>query len=100
MKNGMGLVLAGCGAGGLLSGCGIMNDLTGGTRTGDLRTNWTVEPVGVDTAPAFSWKMLSLKTGASQQAYQIRVWEGKILKWDSGVVKSDKSVGVQHQGSA
>jgi hypothetical protein len=100
MKNGIGLVIAGCIAGGLLTGCGVMNDLTGGTRTADLRTDWAVEPVGVDNAPSFSWKMLSFRTGASQQAYQVRVWEGKILKWDSGVVKSDKSVGIQYQGSA
>lgn len=55
--------------------------------------------------PRFSWKLESEKTGISQAAYQIHVFEKessglKKLIWDSNKVHSEESVHIQYEGPA
>lgn len=61
-------------------------------------------PLGLDISiPKFSWILTSSKRNVKQSAYQIQVRENKeLLKsnilWDSGKVKSEKSVYIQYSG--
>ncbi len=66
-----------------------------------------VQPLGIDTdQPQFSWQLQDPAFGAHQTAYRLRIAtspailkSGKPDVWDSGVVKSDQSVGVKYAGS-
>ena len=65
------------------------------------------QPLGIDTdQPQFSWQLQDPAYGARQSAYRLRIAtstallkSGKPDAWDSGVVKSDQSVGVKYAGS-
>ncbi len=69
-------------------------------RLAKLRVNSVEAPLAVDEAnPVFSWQMVSGRTGARQEAYQIRVYQlpamaGENCCWDSGRVESSQSVGI------
>ena len=71
-----------------------------------LRTEWLVDPVGIDTvAPRFSWRVESTRRGARQTAYRILVAEtetmlrsGRGSLWDSGRVQSDETLNVVYAG--
>ncbi|MBD5780036.1 family 78 glycoside hydrolase catalytic domain [Pelagicoccus sp. NFK12] len=67
-----------------------------------LRCEGLESPRLIDSErPRFSWKIVSVRRGASQGAYQLRVFSsgagGEILH-DSGKVESDKSQWVQVDG--
>lgn len=66
----------------------------------DLRVNGLIAPVGIDTPrPAFSWKMQSSAIGAMQKAYFIMISdENGTFVWNTGWVKSDRSVGIRYSG--
>jgi alpha-L-rhamnosidase len=76
-------------------------------RITDLRTEYSENPLGIDTrTPRFSWIMESELQGQFQSAYQILVAssaellkEGKGDVWDSGKVASDESIHVLYAGS-
>jgi alpha-L-rhamnosidase len=81
--------------------------LTGVLTIKDLRTEYHVNPIGVDIpAPRLSWKMDA--EGARnilQTSYHIRcarspeaLNRGFPLVWDSGEVASDRSVHVEYEG--
>jgi alpha-L-rhamnosidase len=71
-----------------------------------LTTDSLVQPLGIDTEqPLFSWQLQDAAFGARQTAYRLRVATSPALlksakpdAWDSGVVKSDQSVGIKYAG--
>ncbi|MBI5432044.1 MAG: family 78 glycoside hydrolase catalytic domain [Planctomycetes bacterium] len=73
----------------------------------NLRMEWLVEPLGViDERPRFSWELADSRPGAKQTAYRIQVATSveKLARdqadvWDSGVVQSSATVGVEYGGS-
>ena len=70
-----------------------------GLRVDNLRCEYAVNPLGIDTPkPRLSWALISDKRGSKQTAYQIEVASseeglraGKIDLWDSGKVASSRS---------
>ena len=71
------------------------------TRLANLRINNMEMPQVVDDAtPAFSWQMVSGRTGAKQTAYRILVTQQGICCWDSGKVESSLSVGIPYPRQA
>lgn len=57
--------------------------------------NGTLQPIGLDEQPLFSWKMQSSQTGDVQTSYRLTIAtsvstlaQGKALTWDSGEVQS------------
>ena len=68
-------------------------------RIYDLKTEYLKNPLGIDSpSPRFSWKLKSDGTGVMQQSFRIVVSSEGELLWDSGVVRSEASVGVRYQG--
>ncbi len=73
-----------------------------------LKCDAMVEPLGIDSKePLFSWQLQDSSIGARQTSYEIKVatkpallTSGKPDVWDSGVVKSERSVGVAYAGPA
>ena len=76
-----------------------------------------VNPIGVgDTIPVFSWQVNSDRRGASQSAYEIRIWDYKTppcklegsrsqmiqgcASWTSGKVASSEPNGIPYTGPA
>ncbi len=71
----------------------------------NLNVDYMVNPVGTDSDhPYFSWKIYSDINGQKQTAYRITVSTDASFNksgsnvWDTGKVKSDKSVGVVYKG--
>lgn len=64
-----------------------------------LRTCRLVAPQNV-TAPVFSWKMTSDRTGAAQKSYAITLTQGGKDVWKSGTVASGLSTGIAYTGPA
>jgi len=79
-----------------------------GTAVADLRCDYAVNPLGVDSAnPRLFWKMESDTRGQRQTAYQILVASSKnnLAKdggdlWDSGKVVSDETIQISYAGAA
>ncbi len=78
-------------------------------RVDDLRCEYLIDPLGIDTrAPRLSWKLLPVRAesrGLAQSAYQVLVAssdtllrEGRGDYWDSGKVASDQSLHVVYGG--
>lgn len=69
----------------------------------NLMVEHTKTPIGIDVEkPNFSWQMTlpSEKRGYVQSAYQIVVIDEKNnIVWDSTKVKSDRSLGIQYNGT-
>ena len=51
-------------------------------------------PIGMDTVPDISWQLMSDRKGTVQEAYRIVIAQGSEMVWDSGLVQSDRSVGI------
>ncbi|WP_238161790.1 family 78 glycoside hydrolase catalytic domain [Kribbella antibiotica] len=72
----------------------------------NLKTNALAEPLGIAAgAPRLSWQLDSDRRGVAQTRYEVHVaTSSKKLKhpdaWDSGVVRSDRSVDVEYAGAA
>jgi len=74
----------------------------------NLRLEMKENPVGINVVqPRFSWQISSDKSNLMQVSYQIQVStsakdlvSGKNLLWNSGNVKSDRSILVQYKGKA
>ena len=49
-----------------------------------LRVNHRQNPLGIDGAPEFSWRIESDRQNALQKRYRICVAEGGKTVWDSG----------------
>ena len=65
-----------------------------------LRVNRLDAPMGVspEEPVVFSWIATSQEKGASQSAYEIRVFRNGVPVWFSGVVQSSESVAVPYEG--
>ena len=60
-----------------------------------------VDPVGIDVKiPRFSWKLRSDARNCMQTAYEVKVWQGKRIVWQSGKIQGDQSLYVPYQGEA
>lgn len=66
----------------------------------DFRIEYRENPIGIDKPPRFSWKIKSNHPDIVQSAYQIQVTGNGQLMWDSGCVKSDRSVLVPYEGKS
>lgn len=74
----------------------------------DLRTEYAVNPLGIDVArPRLSWQLRATERGVVQAAYEIQTGtdsealaHARALVWDSGRVPSDASVQVEYAGPA
>jgi hypothetical protein len=74
--------------------------------TGDLRCDYAVNPLGVDSAtPRLFWKLGSDERGQRQIAYQIlaassekQLAQGNGDLWDSGKVDSDETIQIDYAG--
>ena len=67
----------------------------------DLKVCSMDNPLGIDILPSFSWKIKSDKENVLQSAYRIEVSKTDDFKnpvWDTGVIKSDKSVAIEYRG--
>jgi alpha-L-rhamnosidase len=73
----------------------------------DLRCEYRENPLGIDEAkPRLSWKVTSPSRGQSQSAYQIlvattreKLEQGQADLWDSGVVKSNRTLHIEYDGA-
>lgn len=74
-------------------------------RIHNLKSEYTNDPIGIDVAPQFSWCIESDARGVKQTSYRILVASspdnlsadiGDV--WDSGIVNSTKSTGIQYGG--
>jgi len=85
-----------------------MNARTAELGALELTCEYASDPLGVDAAqPRFGWVLKSDTRGQVQSAYQILVASSQAKlgadtgdKWDSGKVKSDRSVNVDYRGKA
>lgn len=76
-------------------------------RLANLKVEYAENPIGIVVHhPHFSWELMGNGQGVLQQAYQVWVAdspeklaadEGNI--WDSGKIRSNRSVGVRYSGS-
>lgn len=81
-------------------------EAAGTLRAYDLRCEYLRDPLGIDAShPRLSWKLDSSARGDRQTAYRIRACstesalnDGKSDLWDSGRVKSARTIGVAYQG--
>ena len=58
----------------------------------DLKIENRKNPLGIDGKIRFSWKLESDRQNVVQKGYQIQVRSRGKLVWDSGFVKTDRSV--------
>lgn len=66
----------------------------------DIRTEYRTDPIGMDTVvPAFSWKLRSDERGTAQRACRIRVEAPEGCAWDSGWVRTDRSLYHPYAGA-
>ena len=74
------------------------------TEVKRLRTEYLKNPMGIDVkTPRLSWELNNPARGAKQSAYEIIVSTDKTganVVWDSGKIKSDKSVNNLYDGKA
>ena len=76
-------------------------------RTSHLECDHLVDPLGIDDLhPQLSWRMDSVRPGAAQTAYRIKVatTSGALQRvrpdvWDSGRVASTVSIGIPYGGA-
>ena len=72
------------------------------TTITDLTTNYQANPIGIEKDNVrFSWKMESNVVGQEQVSYRIQMHKGSPdgeLVWDTGVVESGLSSGIQYDG--
>lgn len=74
--------------------------LESATEIYDMKTDDLTNPVGIDTSPAFSWKLSSDIIGQKQTAYQIIIKDDSNVVWDSGKVESSDTVAIPYSGEA
>ena len=67
----------------------------------DFRTEHLTNPIGLSVKnPRFSWKISSTEKNVVQKGYQLRVFCGERMVWDSGQVESSQSVLIPYSGEA
>lgn len=69
------------------------------TQVARLFTENLTDPMGLDVSqPRFTWQLEGKCRNTVQTAYQLFVFEGEELIWDSGKIRSDSSVLVAYRG--
>ena len=63
-----------------------------------LRVNHRQNPLGIDGAPEFSWRIESDRQNALQKRYRICVAEGGKTVWDSGERESRLQSFIRYDG--
>ncbi|MDE6721876.1 MAG: glycoside hydrolase family 78 protein [Bacteroidaceae bacterium] len=64
-----------------------------------LRTLGVEKPLGIESTPAFSWKIESSRRGYRQSAYEITVTDSRgTTLWKSGKVASSRQTDVPYEG--
>ena len=82
----------------------VVSALSDGVTLYDLEVEYFSNPTGLgESEPRLSWKLESKKRNILQTAYQIQVskkadFAGKNIVWDTGRIRSDKSVHVTYKG--
>ncbi len=75
--------------------------MSGAVNVTDLRSEYHVNPLGIDARrPRLSWQLRAGARAVVQSAYQIRVESGGRVVWDTGKVPSDRSIHVRYDGPA
>ncbi|MCM1039975.1 MAG: glycoside hydrolase family 78 protein [Ruminococcus sp.] len=64
----------------------------------DFQIEYRTDPLGIDSKPRFSWKLVSDRQDVVQKYYQIQVITHGRLVWESGCVESSQSVLVPYAG--
>jgi alpha-L-rhamnosidase len=80
--------------------------VSGDLRAGALRTEYLENPIGIDVRiPRLSWKLYASGRGVMQSRYRVQVaasvegfFSSNVLFWDSGEIRSDRSVNVKYEG--
>lgn len=74
-----------------------------GVTVGELRCEYAVNPLGIDTLqPRLSWKLSATARAQLQSAYQVQVTaspQDQTVLWDSGKVASDQNTHVVYAGA-
>ena len=52
-------------------------------------------PSGMDAVPVISWQLVSDRKDTMQEVYRIMIAQGTETVWDSGLIQSERSVGVR-----
>lgn len=82
---------------------GLAQPVASDLRIGDLRTEYQINPMGLDAVkPRLSWTLSADRAGARPTAYRIQVrreGDGQGI-WDSGKVESDRTFHVSYEGPA
>ena len=66
----------------------------------DLRTLGLKAPIGIESNPSFSWKMVSNERGIKQSAYEIVVEDSTgVTMWNSGKMASSKQTDIPYEGN-
>ena len=66
----------------------------------DLRTLGLKAPIGIESNPSFSWKMVSNERGIKQSAYEIVVEDSTGgTMWNSGKMASSKQTDIPYDGN-
>lgn len=85
-----------------LGGLAVNAEKNTDTEICGMKTESLTNPLGLDdTVPTFGWKLTSDTRGVIQVSYRIRVSVDEDmtkLVWDSGDVKSDKSINIMYEG--
>lgn len=68
----------------------------------DLRCEYLTQPLAVENSnPSLSWRLEhDGNRGLVQSAYQVQVWNGENVLWDSGKTLSVQSTHIRYQGDA
>ncbi len=90
----------------LLAMVSVSEALVAACKTGNLRCEYLVSPIGIDAShPRLSWLMIDGKKDAGQSAFQVivgtdsvKVSDGIGDKWTTGKIKSDQML-ITYNGS-
>ncbi len=70
-----------------------------GFSLAELQVDHRRQPLDVETAaPCFSWRLVGNQRGLRQSAYQIRVYHGDRMVWNSGRVHSAQTGQILYEG--
>ena len=65
----------------------------------ELKIEYRKKPLGIDEkSPRFSWKIESSEKDVKQSAYEIRVYKGEEIVWNSTKVESSQSILIKYEG--
>ncbi len=66
----------------------------------DFTAEYRKDPIGLDEAPRFSWKLKSERQDTMQKGYRLQVISRGKCVWDSGLCESEQSLHIPYEGEA